>query len=122
MSATTIDSQMPSTCQKVGKINTAMMGNIKTRRKDKSKEIAPFDKAVKKEEMKILNPQNKKHREYNRKPRTVKASNSRSESVKIFANGSANPTAVTVITTPSTTISILLLCRILRNSPLFSAP
>ena len=114
--------QIPSTSQYKGKINTATLGKMKVRKKERNKEIAPLDKAVKKDEVKILNPQNKKHNAYKRKPRMVNTNNSSSLPVKILEKGLAQLTATTVIKTPSNTIIALLLFKTFFSSSLFSAP
>ena len=114
--------QIPSTSQYTGKINTATIGKIKVRKKESNREIVPLDKAVKKDDAKILNPQNRKQSEYKRKPRIVNVNNSLSEPVKIIEKGLAQVTAITVIKTPNTAIIALLLFKTFFNSSLFSAP
>ena len=59
-----IDTQMPSTCHHKGKVNTASVGNTNVLTVDNSKEIAPLDNAVKKDDTKMFTPTNRKQREY----------------------------------------------------------
>lgn len=60
ISAATIEAQIPSTFQNIGKIKTADIWNINVLIKDIVAEISPLFSAVKKDEPKIANPANKK--------------------------------------------------------------
>ena len=117
-----MDSQIPSTSNHKGRTNTASIGKRKVRTVDKIKEMTPFDKAVKKEDAKIFTPTIKKQREYKRKPRTVKESNSSSPCVKMLDNGLANTTAINAIAIPNKEVIAILFLKTLFNSSLFSAP
>ena len=117
-----MDSQIPSTPSHNGKVNTAIVGKRKVRTVDNINEINPLDNAVKNEDTKIFTPTNKKHKEYKRKPRTVKISNSSSPLVKIADSGVANITAINSIATPNMDVVAILFLRTFLNSSRFSAP
>lgn len=62
-SAETMESQIPVSPQKTGKIKTAEIWNTKVRRKEISAEVNPSFNAVKKEEPNMAKPENKKEKE-----------------------------------------------------------
>lgn len=72
-SAATMESQIPSTCQNNGKINTAAAWNTMVLIKEMAADIRPLFNAVKNEELKMTNPENKKEKEKMEKAFTVKS-------------------------------------------------
>lgn len=71
-SAATMESQIPSTCQSNGKVSTAAIWNTRVLIKEMAAEISPLFRAVKNDEPKIANPENKKEKEKMENARTVK--------------------------------------------------
>ena len=71
ISAATVESHMPSSFQKRGKVRTVAHWKTKVRKKEISAEMIPLPRAVKKEEPKIAVPENKKEKENIVKARVV---------------------------------------------------
>ena len=72
ISAATMENQMPSSCQKSGKISTDRHWNTNVLRNEIKAETRPSPSAVKKEEPKMAKPENKKEKENRkRKPEKV---------------------------------------------------
>ena len=66
-----MDTQTPSRSQKIGRIKTQAVWNTRVRRKEMTAEINPLFRAVKKDEPKMLKPQNRKDTEYRMKAHLV---------------------------------------------------
>lgn len=78
ISAATIELQIPSTPHKSGNISTAAIWNIRVLKKAIAAETGPSLSAVKKDEPKMANPENRNENENMPKARTVRASRSAS--------------------------------------------
>ena len=73
ISATVIDNQIPSILNISGKIRTQDIWHTQVLKNDTPIDIFPLFKEVKNEDVKIVNPENKKENEKNLKALTVKA-------------------------------------------------
>lgn len=71
ISAVTMESQIPSVSQKSGRIRTAPVWNTSVLIKEIAADTRPLFKAVKKDDPKIANPENKNEKEKMEKARSV---------------------------------------------------
>ena len=75
-SAITMEDQMPFTFQKRGRIRTAAIWNTSVLKKDIDAEISPSFNAVKKDELKMANPEKRNEKEKMEKACRVKSNSS----------------------------------------------
>ncbi len=72
-SARTMDTQIPSLPINNGRIKTAATWNTSVRRNDMIADTGPLFRAVKKDEVQIPKPENRKENEYTKKALNVKS-------------------------------------------------
>lgn len=85
-----MESQIPSTPQKRGRIKTAAIWNTRVLKNAIDADISPLFKAVKKDEPKIANPENKKQKEKMENPLMVRAKSPLSYPTKSLERGDAS--------------------------------
>ena len=113
-SDTTVEAQMPSSSQTMGRSVTARHWNTSVRRKEIRAEVSPSFRAVKKDEPKIAIPENKKEKEKMAKARTVMASSSGSYPTNSSDRGRASVCPAANISRENTA----MIPRLRRSSPL----
>ena len=112
ISANTTENQIPSTPQKRGKTKTDEIWNTKVL----SAEVSPSFKAVKKEEPKMANPENKKEKEKTEKAWAVRARSPASYPTNRTERGLPDSSPAVNISTENIPMSRRLFLRRERNS------
>ena len=121
-SAATIDHQIPFNPQIMGKIMTAATWITSVRRKAMAADVSPSLRAVKNEEPKIANPENRNETENMEKACTVISNNSFSYPTNNKDSLSPNSSPAPHIAAEHTPINKRLFAKIFFTSPEFCAP